>query len=309
MLESELADDIEINVIERYVTGRYGTLNRRISTHFADLRDFSSVRSIVKLVQPDVVIHLAALSPVSYSYDHPNEVIETNLLGTINLAEACRKNCEDIQAFISAGTTEEYGTTPDRPATEESRCFPNSPYSISKHAASEYLLYLYKAFGFPSIISRATNSYGRRNDTHFFVEKLIFQMLRNPSGKVYLGETQQIRDFMYVDDHTDAYLALLGKKEKCLGKIFNFSTGEAKPLYEVIELISELTEFKGEILSGSVPKRPLDIHDHLIDSTKARRELGWKNQYDLSAGLKKTIKLWRDKLTSLRKEEQKVIVS
>jgi nucleoside-diphosphate-sugar epimerase len=299
LLEPDLVDDFEINVIERYVTGRYGNLDRRISTHFADLRDFSSIRSIVKLVQPDIVIHLAAISPVSYSYDHPYEITETNLQGTINLAEACRRNCENLEAFVFAGTTEEYGTTPDRPASEESRCFPNSPYSVSKHAATEYLLYLFRAFEFPSIISRATNTYGRKNDTHFFVEKLIYQMLRNHTGKVYVGETEQIRDFMYVDDHTNAYLTLLQKREKCLGKIFNFATGEARPLCEAIEIISKMTDFKGEIISGSVPKRPLDIHDHRIDSSRARNELGWKHDYDLQIGLKKTIEFWRKKLLNV----------
>jgi nucleoside-diphosphate-sugar epimerase len=292
-MNSELSDDYAINVLERYVTGRYGNLNRHVSTHFADLRDFSSIRALVKLVQPDVVIHLAAVSPVSYSYDHPNEVIETNLLGTVNLAEACNKSCENLEAFIFGGTSEEYGTTPDRPATEESRCFPNSPYSVSKHAATEYLLYLSRAFNFPAVISRATNSYGRKNDTHFFIEKLVYQMLHDPRGKVYLGDTQQIRDFMYVDDHVNAYLTLLEKREKCLGRIFNFATGEAKPLDQVIDLVSELTAFKGEIITGSVPKRPLDIYDHLIDYSRARTELGWKPTFDLKSGLQKTFEHWR----------------
>jgi nucleoside-diphosphate-sugar epimerase len=295
-MNSDLSDDYAINVLERYVTGRYGNLNRRVSTHFADLRDFSSIRALVKLVQPDVVIHLAAVSPVSYSYDHPNEVIETNLLGTVNLAEACRKNCEHLEAFIFGGTSEEYGTTPDRPATEESRCFPNSPYSVSKHSATEYLLYLNRAFKFPAIISRATNSYGRKNDTHFFIEKLVYQMLRDPHGNVYLGDTQQIRDFMYVDDHVNAYLSLLEKREKGLGKIFNFATGEAKPLDQVIDLVSKLSEFKGEIITGSIPKRPLDIYDHLIDYSKASRELGWKPLFDLKSGLQKTIEHWRNEI-------------
>lgn len=298
LIEYDLGDDLGINVLERYVTGRYGNLNRSVSTHFGDLRDFSSIRSIVKLVQPDIVIHLAAVSPVSYSYDHPNEVIDTNLHGTVNLAEACRKNCENLEAFIVAGTTDEYGTTPDRPASEESRCFPNSPYSVSKHAATEYLLHLSRAFHFPAIISRATNSYRRKNDTHFFIEKLIYQMLKDPKGKVYLGETQQIRDFMYVEDHVSAYLALLQRREKCLGKIFNFATGEAEPLEEVIQIVSRLTNFNGELLVGSVPKRPLDIYDHLIDSSKARRELGWKPLFDLKTGLERTIEHWQKKITS-----------
>jgi nucleoside-diphosphate-sugar epimerase len=299
LLESRLVDVIELHAIERYVTGRYGTLDRKVRTHFADLRDFSSIRSVVKLVKPDIVIHLAAVSPVSYSYDHPSEVMETNLQGTINLAEACRMNCENLEAFVCAGTTEEYGTTPYRPAAEETSCFPNSPYSVSKHAATEYLLYLHRAFEFPSIISRATNTYGRKNDTHFFIERLVCQMLKNPSGRAYIGETRQIRDFMYAEDHVDAYIALIAQKEKCLGRVYNFATGEAKPLCEVVELVSELAQFQGTIISGSVPKRPLDIYNHLIDSSRARKELGWEHHFDLKRGLQKTIEFWRKKLLNV----------
>jgi UDP-glucose 4-epimerase len=83
LLENKEDTDFEINLLERYVTGRYGSLDRRVSTHFADLRDFSSLRNVIKVIQPDIVVHLAAISPVSYSYDHPNEVMETNLQGTI----------------------------------------------------------------------------------------------------------------------------------------------------------------------------------------------------------------------------------
>lgn len=300
-LRDELFEDeqLEVNVLERYVTGRYGTLGRTISTHFADLRDHSSVRSIIRAVQPDVVVHLAAISPVSYSYDHPNEVIDSNLLGTVNLAEACMKNCENLKHFVFAGTSEEYGTTPERPATEESRCHPNSPYSISKHAASEYLLYLNKAFDFPATICRATNTYGRKNDTHFFIEKIIAQMVKDPNGTVYLGEDGHIRDFMYVEDHVEAYLSILRNREKALGKIFNFATGLALPLEDVIRVIARLAEFKGELIPGSIPMRPLDIHDHTIDADRAKRELGWVPQWDLDKGLIQCIKYWRDKLAAL----------
>jgi nucleoside-diphosphate-sugar epimerase len=296
LLENREEEDLELNLLERYVTGRYGNLDRRVSTHFADLRDFSSLRNVIKAIQPDIVVHLAAISPVSYSYDHPNEVMETNFQGTINLAESCRKSCENLQAFITAGTTEEYGVTPDRPANEDSRCFPNSPYSISKHASTEYLLYLNKAFDFPSIISRATNTYGRTDDTHFFIERMLLQMLREPAGKVFVGEVNQIRDFMYVTDHVNAYLSLIEKRDRCLGRIFNFATQNPKHLTEVIQIASRLAEFKGKIIQGSIPKRPLDINDHTIDSSRARNELGWKSFLDLEEGLDLTIVELRNKI-------------
>ena len=125
--------DHEVHLLDRYVAGRLN--DGDAATHILDLRDFPAVHALIESLQPEVVIHLAAISPVSYSYDHYEEVSKTNFNATVNLAEACIK-VPGFKHFITAGTTEEYGMTHDRPATEESRCFPNSPYSVAKHAAT-----------------------------------------------------------------------------------------------------------------------------------------------------------------------------
>ncbi len=294
-------DQYEVHILERYVTGRYFNLRRDIATHFADLRDFATIRNEIKLLQPDVLIHLAAISPVSYSYDHPSEVIETNLLGTMNLLESCRQYCPDFKHAIIAGTTEEYGVSPNRPASEEALCIPNSPYSVSKHAASEYAVMMNKAYNFPATIMRATNSYGRKDDSHFFIEKAISQMINNSNGEVFLGEAGATRDFMYIDDHIDAYLNVLQNREKAIGDIFNFSTGNAKTLAEVTEEIVKLTGFRGQIVWNSIPHRPLDIIDHRINSQKARAVLGWTTKVSLDSGLAKTIEYWKSKPSRLEK--------
>ncbi len=101
-----MQDEYEVNIVERYVTGRYANLGRTVETHFVDLRDSSLLKTVLRHVQPEVVLHLAAISPVTYSYDHPQEVLENNLTGTVNLAEACRETIPAFKHFIYAGTTE-----------------------------------------------------------------------------------------------------------------------------------------------------------------------------------------------------------
>ncbi len=278
----------EVHLLDRYVTGRPPAGDSFI--HMADLTDFTEVRNLIARIKPEVVVHLAAISPVSYSYRHPVEVMNANTLATLNLAEAALV-VPGFQHMVVAGTTEEYGVTPDRPATEQSRCLPNSPYAVSKHAATAYLLYLHMAKAFPVTIMRSTNTYGRINDAHFFIEKTVRQMMRG--GDVSLGDPMPVRDFMYVDDHVDAYLKVLAQKEAAVGEVFNFSTGNYSTVRECAQRIAKVLDFPGSITWNSIAERPLDIQDHRIDSTKARRILGWQARVSFEEGIAKTARLLR----------------
>jgi nucleoside-diphosphate-sugar epimerase len=280
--------DHEVHLLDRYVTGRLHMDEGSSYTHVMDLCDYAKVRGLVTRLKPEVVIHLAAISPVSYSYEHSMEVMEVNALATMNLAEACA----DVPGFkhmIAAGTTEEYGMTPDRPATEESRCAPNSPYSVAKHAATKYLLYLHMARKFPVTVMRATNTYGRTKDCHFVVEKTVRQMLNG--GDVTLGDPYPIRDFMYVDDHVEGYLRAMEDREASIGQIFNLATGRYGTIREWTEQISKALGFKGSVSWNSIIERPLDIQDHRIDWSKAEKVLGWRARTSFEEGITKTAKL------------------
>jgi nucleoside-diphosphate-sugar epimerase len=275
----------EVHVLDRYVTGRLRGEEGDSFIHILDLTDFTEVRSLIMKLKPEVVIHLAAISPVSYSFRHPMEIMETNACATVNLAEACSA-VSGFQHMIAAGTTEEYGMTSDRPATEEARCAPNSPYSVSKLTATKYLQYLHMAKGFPVTVLRSTNTYGRTKDGHFFVEKTVRQMLGN--GDVALGDPSPVRDFMYVDDHVDAYLKVMDNRDDSIGEVFNFSTGEYATVRQYAERIARVLDFKGRISWNSIAERPLDIQDHRIDSSKAKKALGWSAGMRFEDGIAKT---------------------
>lgn len=281
----------DVWALERYVTGRYAQ-SKYVKTVFGDLREYFAMKNIVRQVQPETVIHLAAISPVSYSYEHPIEVLDTNLKGTVNLAEACLREVPHFKQFLYASTSETYGNG-SATKTESTPQKPNSPYAVSKLAAEKYLLYMGSGYGFPVTVMRPFNTYGRKRDHHFVVEHAIMKMLTEKTCS--MGDPSPVRDFMYVDDHVSAYLACLGNP-RAIGEAFNFCTGVGVMIEELIQLIKRLTGFDGDIEWGTKPKRPLDI-DVLIGSyEKAEKALGWRPQYTLEEGLTKTIEFCRDSI-------------
>ena len=210
--------------MQRYVTGRYVLgAGQGVKIMFCDLRDHFSVKCAIREVQPEVVFHLASISPVSYSYDHPNEVLDANLTGTVNLAEACLREVPHLKHFLFASTSETFGNGP-LPKREDTPQAPNSPYSVSKHAAEKYVLYMWDAYKFPMTVLRPFNTYGRRDNTHFLVERMLVQMLRGDTVK--LGDRTPERDLLYIDDHVEAYLTCFVKPQASIGQTFNFCTGE-----------------------------------------------------------------------------------
>ncbi|HUK31270.1 MAG TPA: NAD(P)-dependent oxidoreductase [Candidatus Acidoferrum sp.] len=284
----------DLYTLQRYVTGRYVLgADQGVKTVFCDLRDHFAVRAAIREVQPEAVVHLAAVSPVSYSYDHPNEVLDTNLTGTVNLAESCLREVPHFKHFLFASTSETYGNGPV-PKREETPQAPNSPYSVSKHAAEKYILYMWDAYKFPMTVLRPFNTYGRRDNTHFLVERMLVQMLRGNTVK--LGDPTPERDLIYVDDHVDAYLTCLDNP-KAIGGVFNFATGEKITVQVLAEKMRDLVGFRGEILWNTIPRRPLDIQVLYGDATKAKSVLGWQAKVSLEEGLRRTIDFWRKKMT------------
>ncbi len=280
--------------LQRYVTGRYVlSADHGVKVVFCDLRDQFAVKCSLREVQPEVVFHLAAISPVSYSYDHPNEVLDANLTGTVNLAECCLREVPHFKHFLFASTSETYGNGPV-PKREDTPQAPNSPYSVSKHAAEKYILYMWDAYKFPATVLRPFNTYGRRDNTHFLVERMIVQMLRGDVVK--LGDSTPERDLLYIDDHVDAYLTCMTKPEASIGQAFNFCTGEKHTVRDLAENLRDLTGFRGQILWDTIPRRPLDIQVLYGDAAKAKSVLGWQVKVSLEEGLRRTVDFWRKKL-------------
>jgi len=258
-----------------------------------DLCDRAAVRKAVRELQPEAVFHLASISPVSYSYDHPNAVLEANLTGTVNLAEACLREAPRFEHFLFASTSEVFGNGP-LPKREDTPQAPNSPYSVSKHAAEKYLQYMWQAYRFPTTILRPFNTYGRRDNANYLVERMLVQMLSGDTVK--LGDPTPERDLLYIQDHVDAYMKCFANPQASIGDVFVFGTGEKISVRALADRMRAVTGFRGEILWNTIPRRPLDIQSVYCDASKAKSILGWEARVSLDEGLRRTADFWRKKL-------------
>ena len=270
----------------------------------ADIRDRAALDRIFATHAPDAVMHLAAESHVDRSIDGPGDFIETNITGSFNMLEAARKYWIEAGRpaafrFHHISTDEVYGSLtadPEVQFTEDTAYDPRSPYSASK-AASDHLVRAWlRTYGLPTLITNCSNNYG----PYHFPEKLIPLMILNAlAGKslpVY-GNGQQIRDWLYVEDHARALycVATTGK----VGETYNIGGHNERKNLDVVETICELLEELApnkphgvahyRDLITFVADRPGHDLRYAIDASKIARELGWLPQETFESGMRKTV--------------------
>ena len=306
---SHLAEKIvnngdEVYGIIRRVANRnldvVGKILKDITLITGDITDYASTRNAIKTVNPDVVIHLAALSPVRDSFERPFEYQQANLIGTMNVAHAMLE-LPDAQTrrILAASTAEVYGLQENQPLKESLPLKPSSPYAVSKAAGDLYLQMMFYTYELHGTVMRPANSYGRKFDNSFLIEYLVTQMLKGEN--VYIGAPASIRDYMYVDDHINAYFLAI-KSTKADGQVFNAGTGIGVTNREIAQMIADKIGYdRKKIKLGSYPPgypfRPV-ISDQpyiVLDAAKIKRALNWSPHVNLSEGLDKVITYFREK--------------
>ena len=261
---------------------------------------FHSVLSAVETSDPNVVFHLGALTPVRLSFDDPYPYIGINFDGTVNLVHSIVKQSPNTR-LIAASTAEVYGWQPAGRAISESALLnPASPYAVSKAAADQYVQMANRIYHLRGTVMRPINSYGRVWESGFYAEYLISKMLRGET--CYIGAPDSIRDYMFAEDHVDAYLDV-AKSEKAIGEVYNVSPGNPVTNVELAKKLSGLTGFKGKLVLGTYPpgypQRPQsqDPVYLVLDNTRISREVGWHPRYSLDEGLKQAVELWSRKIS------------
>lgn len=261
------------------------------------INDFKLLAEVFEKYRPELIVNFAAESHVDRSISGPAEFIETNIIGTFNLLEACRQKWEDKtnKLYLHISTDEVYGSLGDTGSFNEKTSYdPRSPYSASK-ASSDLLVSAYfHTYGLPVIITNCSNNFG----PYQFPEKLIPLMIINAlEGKtlpVY-GEGLNIRDWLYVEDHCRALWMIIEKG--MIGETYNIGGGSEwrniDLVNQICELLAEETGEKPEAykqLISFVRDRPGHDYRYAIDSSKINTDIGWKPRESFKSGLKKTIK-------------------
>lgn len=265
-----------------------------------DIIDYVSIRNALKTVNPDIIVHLAALTPVRDSFERPFEYQQANFAGTMNVAHAMLELPDpQTRRLIAASTAEVYGLQGKEPLKESLALKPTSPYAVSKAAADLYLQMMFYTYDLNCIVMRPTNSYGRKFDNSFVIEYLVTQMLKGE--KIYVGAPNSVRDYMYVDDHVNAYFLAM-KNIKAKGQVYNIGTGVGTSNKELAEMIAEKIGYdRKRIVFGSYPpgypyRPPIsDQPSIVLDSSKIKKELDWAPKVSLSEGLDEVISYFKSK--------------
>jgi nucleoside-diphosphate-sugar epimerase len=273
-----------------------------------DLLDFDAVTKEVLDFQPDIIVHLAARTEVEKSFYEQTTFSQINYVGSVNLIEAATK-VPTLKNFVFASTMEVYGWQPisDQvrfkgvPAEfvafdENTQPNPNAPYAVAKYGVEKYLEYAHRCLDLPFTAIRQTNCYGRKDNDFFVTEQFISQMLLNPY-EVEFGYAEPYRNFIYISDMLDAWMAVITKPELVnTGKILTIGPDNPIKISDYATLIASKIGWSGNIHWGRKLHRPGEIYWLNSNHNLITKLTGWEPKISLSDGLDRTIEFWREKL-------------
>lgn len=256
------------NIVEEIITGDIGS---------------PDCRALVKKNAPEIIFHLAADAYVPNSFSHPLEVMETNVLGTLNMLHAVME-MKSAKRIVCTSSSEIYGMTIGGSINEEHPLYPSSPYAASKVAADRYCYAYWNTYHVPVAIIRPFNTYGPKH-TYDVVPKFIELAIKGKTLTIH-GDGKQTRDFTYVDDMIEAFL-VMGSNPKAVGRAVNFGTGKDVSINYIAEKIKELSGSECKI--EHTKDRVSQVRRLNCDWSLAKKLFGWKPKIDIDEGLRRNV--------------------
>lgn len=273
---------------------------QEIEVFAGDIRDPFGVKKAI--VGCDKVAHLAALIGIPYSYHSPENYLETNIKGTLNVVEAA-KEC-GIESVLHTSTSEVYGTAQYVPIDENHPLQPQSPYSATKIAADQIALSYYHSFELPVTVIRPFNTYGPRQSARAIIPTIITQISQGVKD-IKLGSLEPTRDFCYVTDTARAFVKAL-ESDNIAGKVINLGTGFEISIGQLVQTIADI--MKADVTVETDPQRlrpkGSEVERLCANNTLAKKCLNWAPEYNAAQGLKeglaKTINWFLEPLNQKR---------
>lgn len=309
LVESLVLSDAHVRAFVRYNSrGDWGLLSmlpqdllKDVEVVAGDLRDLSAVQRAAGGISH--IFHLGALIAIPYSYVHPAEVVESNVIGTLNVLLAGREM--GVERIVHTSSSEVYGTALRIPIDEGHPLQGQSPYSASKIGADKLAESFYLSFDLPVVTIRPFNTYGPRQSTRAVIPTIITQVLTQ--DVVRLGNLETRRDFTYVTDTINGFLKV-GETPGIEGKTFNLGTGDEVSIGELALKIADILDKDVRIETEVSRLRPekSEVERLLSDNSLARERLGWQPQVSLTEGLKRTIAWVSEHLERYRVGEYQV---
>lgn len=261
-----------------------------IDVFAGDIRDPHGVKKAMEGC--NVVMHLAALIAIPYSYHSPDTYVDTNIKGTLNVLQAAREL--SVEKVVQTSTSEVYGTARFVPITEDHPLQGQSPYSASKIGADQLAMSFYSSFGTPVTIIRPFNTYGPRQSARAVIPAIITQ-IASGRDRIQLGALHPTRDFNYIHDTVRGFVAV-AESDQSPGEVINIGSNYEVSIGDTVEIIAEIMGVRVEIATDHARLRPekSEVERLWADNTKARNLLGWKPLYGgrdgFRRGLAETVK-------------------
>lgn len=261
-----------------------------LEIEWGDVRDAQQIFGLCRDV--DLVVHLAALITIPYSYNAPRSYIETNVLGTQNVLDAVR--ALDVPRMVHISTSEVYGSAQTVPISETHPLVAQSPYSASKIAADQLAYSYWCSFETPVVTVRPFNTYGPRQSNRAVIPTIISQLIDHPEY-VELGSLETTRDLTFVDD-TARGIATVATAIGGEGEVFNLGTGDEWSVAQVVRAIAEILEISPEIREDTSRLRPKssEVFRLVSDNSLVQAKFGWSPHLRGSEGLKRGLELTAD---------------
>ena len=261
-------------------------LKGKFEVFSGDIRDTNGVREAVK--DCDIVIHLAALIAIPYSYHSPETYIDTNVKGTLNILQAVKEF--NIDRLIHTSTSEVYGTAKFVPITENHPVQGQSPYSASKIGADQLAFSFFTSFSLPVVTVRPFNTYGPRQSARAVIPTIISQIAKGKK-QIKLGSISPTRDFNYIEDTVNGFIAVLDSKNG-LGEVVNLGSNYEVSIGDTAKIIAEVMNADIEIINDEQRHRPKksEVERLWADNSKAKELFGWSPKYGSREGLSKGLK-------------------
>jgi NAD dependent epimerase/dehydratase len=255
-----------------------------------DIRDPNGVRKAVENI--DIVFHLAALIGIPFSYHSPSSYVDTNINGTLNVLQACR-DCS-IDRLLVTSTSEVYGTALSVPIDENHPRQGQSPYSATKIGADFLAESYWRSFDLPVVTVRPFNTYGPRQSARAVIPAIIIQLLAGKDS-IRLGSRNPTRDFVFVRDTVEGFLALAQADDRVLGEAVNIATKSEVSIGDLADRLISMINPTTKIVSDELRLRPVksEVERLLGDNRKIRSFTSWEPHYSLEDGLAETIAWFR----------------
>jgi NAD dependent epimerase/dehydratase len=250
-----------------------------------DVRDSDHMQELVRGC--DYVMHLSSLIAIPYSYHAPRSYVETNVIGALNILQACR-NSDSLIKLVHVSTSETYGSAQYVPIDELHPLIGQSPYSASKIGADKIVESYHLSFGLPVVTARPFNTYGPRQTSRAVIPTIASQLIAGKK-QLKLGALSPTRDFNYVTDTAKGMLELALSNDLD-GDVVNIGSGEEWSIGKTVELLSEIAGHKVEIINDEERLRPAksEVNRLLADNTKIKRHTNWVSEVSFRDGLEQT---------------------